>query len=100
MLRWSVLPSSLIVIPSLEAGLTRFVCMPQLRAAPAVCTTAGVAHAQPLPGLNRLLLLSHRNGGDGDYNTVSGTSMATPLVAGAAALIWSAKPTATYAQVK
>ena len=36
--------------------------MPQLRAAPAVCTTAGVAHEQPLPGLNRLLLLSRATG--------------------------------------
>lgn len=41
-----------------------------------------------------------RNGNDADYQPMSGTSMATPLVAGAAALIWSAKPTATYAQVK
>ena len=37
---------------------------------------------------------------DGSYNTIQGTSMATPHVAGAAAALWSKEPTATYAQIK
>jgi len=35
-----------------------------------------------------------------DYETISGTSMATPHVAGACALIWSANPTLNHLQVK
>ncbi|UJB21843.1 S8 family serine peptidase [Lysobacter gummosus] len=34
------------------------------------------------------------------YETMSGTSMATPHVAGSAAVVWSAKPTATAQQVR
>jgi subtilisin family serine protease len=37
---------------------------------------------------------------DDDYYSASGTSMATPYVAGAAALVWSRNPTLTAAQVK
>ncbi|PSC71786.1 peptidase S8 [Micractinium conductrix] len=37
---------------------------------------------------------------DSSYEFYSGTSMATPLTAGAAALLWSAKPDATMAQIK
>ncbi|MGO4781956.1 S8 family serine peptidase, partial [Lysobacter sp. 2RAB21] len=34
------------------------------------------------------------------YETMSGTSMATPHVSGSAAVVWSAKPTATAQQVR
>lgn len=34
------------------------------------------------------------------YVSESGTSMATPLVAGSALLIWSAKPAAKYGEIK
>lgn len=34
------------------------------------------------------------------YQSLSGTSMATPHVAGAASLVWAQNPTMTYAQVK
>lgn len=45
-------------------------------------------------------ILSTGFGSDVNYVTYSGTSMATPIVSGAAALLFSLVPTATAAQVK
>ncbi|MFN8532862.1 MAG: S8 family serine peptidase [Dehalococcoidia bacterium] len=47
------------------------------------------------PGVG--IISTYRNGG---YLTMSGTSMAAPMVAGLAALIWSRTPTMTAAQVR
>ena len=49
------------------------------------------------PGVN---ILSTWHTADSSYNLRSGTSMATPIVAGAAALLFAAQPNATYAQVR
>jgi thermitase len=47
------------------------------------------------PGVN--VLSTYNNGG---YTTLSGTSMATPHVAGVAAIIWDKYPTATAATIR
>jgi subtilisin family serine protease len=47
------------------------------------------------PGDNILSTLT-----GGTYGTMTGTSMATPFVAGAAALLWTAQPSLTAAQVR
>jgi thermitase len=49
------------------------------------------------PGVN---VLSTYDGSNSDYTTLSGTSMATPHVAGAAAIIWDRYPTATAATIR
>jgi hypothetical protein len=45
-------------------------------------------------------ILSTYNRSNTDYEYLSGTSMATPIVAGAAALLMAAKPGATYSEVR
>jgi thermitase len=49
------------------------------------------------PGVN---VLSTYNSSDTSYTTLSGTSMATPHVAGATAIIWDKYPTATAATIR
>jgi subtilisin family serine protease len=49
------------------------------------------------PGVD---IFSCWNGSDTDYNTIDGTSMATPHVSGVAALIYSIAPNATVAEVR
>lgn len=45
-------------------------------------------------------ILSTYNGGDSDYATLSGTSMSTPHVSGAAALAWSCSPGTTNVELR
>ncbi|MGQ9660706.1 MAG: S8 family serine peptidase [Kiritimatiellia bacterium] len=45
-------------------------------------------------------ILSTWNTADNAYNTISGTSMATPHVAGACALIWGMQPSLTHMEVR
>src|SRR3954453_12700376 len=49
------------------------------------------------PGVN---VLSSYNGSNADYPTLSGTSMATPHVAGATAIIWDKYPTAAASTIR
>jgi subtilisin family serine protease len=45
-------------------------------------------------------VLSTYNSSDTSYTTLSGTSMATPHVAGATAIIWDKHPTATASTIR
>ena len=49
------------------------------------------------PGVD---VLSTDNSSDTSYTTLSGTSMATPHVAGATAIIWDKYPTATASTIR
>ncbi len=52
------------------------------------------------PGVNVLSTYPEGTGQQGNYGTMSGTSMASPHVAGVAALVWSHHPTCTAQEIR
>lgn len=52
------------------------------------------------PGVNVLSTYPEGTGSQGNYGSMSGTSMASPHVAGVAALIWSHHPSCSAAQIR
>lgn len=52
------------------------------------------------PGVGILSTIPVSHGISGNVDFLSGTSMATPFVSAAAALVWSVRPKANYAQVR
>ncbi|HAS21691.1 MAG TPA: peptidase S8, partial [Idiomarina loihiensis] len=52
------------------------------------------------PGVNVLSTYPEGTGGQGNYGTMSGTSMASPHVAGVAALVWSHHPTCSAQEIR
>lgn len=52
------------------------------------------------PGVSVLSTYPEGTGGQGNYGTMSGTSMASPHVAGVAALVWSHHPTCSAQEIR
>jgi serine protease len=52
------------------------------------------------PGVNVLSTYPEGTGSQGNYGNMSGTSMASPHVAGVAALVWSHHPTCSASQIR
>lgn len=52
------------------------------------------------PGVNVLSTYPEGTGSQGNYGSMSGTSMASPHVAGVAALVWSHHPSCSAAQIR
>jgi hypothetical protein len=66
-------------------------------------SNSGIQINVAAPGVNILSTLPNYRvpiSPDLNYGTLSGTSMATPLVSGVAALVWAIAPTLTAAQVR